>query len=93
MYLIFVLLERHHIGDAAAGEEAQCEGHHGQPGRGSCGAPAPKAARAAGGGFVATTVSAYGVVACCIKNMAVAFKSLFKAPLFYCTNGHNALLG
>lgn len=57
MYLIFVLLERHHIGDAAAGEEAQREGHHGQPGHSSCGAPAPKAARAAGEGFVATAVS------------------------------------
>lgn len=57
VYLIFVLLERHHIGDAAAGEEAQREGHRRQPGHGSCGAPAPKAAGAAGGGSVATAVS------------------------------------
>lgn len=54
----------------------------------------PRDAGAVGGGSVAPAVSPVcGVVACCIKHMAVAFKSLFKAPLFYCTNGHSALLG
>lgn len=54
----------------------------------------PRDAGAVGGGSAAPAVfPVCGVVACCIKHVAVAFKSLFKAPLFYCTNGHSALLG
>lgn len=53
----------------------------------------PRDAGTVGGGSAAPAVSPVcGVVACCIKHVAVAFNSLFKASLFYCTNGNSALL-
>ena len=88
-----MLLEGQHIGDAAAGEEVRREGPAGSLAEAPAGR-SPRDAGAVGGGSAAPAVSPVcGVVACCIKHMAVAFKSLFKAPLFYCTNGHSALLG